>query len=66
MSETDTDYREFESSKTVVLAEDVHTVAKHISIDEDRSIKEVVDKLLREHVDVQRELSRRVEGNDEQ
>lgn len=59
MTENEVKYRSIDSpSKTVFLAEDVHKALKHIAIDEDRPIKEVADKLLREHSEIQRELSR--------
>jgi hypothetical protein len=44
------------STKTVLIAEDVHNAIGHIATDEDSTIKTVVDEILRSDDSVQREL----------
>lgn len=45
-----------ESTKTVVVAEDVHNAISHIATDEERPIKEIVDDKLRGDGEIQKEL----------
>lgn len=56
MLQPEAEYRQIDSKKTVVAAEDVHKAIKQIKVDEERPMKEVVDKLLREHPDIRNEL----------
>lgn len=60
---TDVEYRSVDSTKTVVVAEDVHKAIKQITVDEEKSVKEVVDKLLREHDTLRSELHSTESGN---
>jgi hypothetical protein len=47
------------STKTVQIAEDVHNAIGHISMDEESPIKTVVDEILRDDDNIQRELEYR-------
>lgn len=42
-----------QTTKTVVVDNDVHKAIRHLSDDEDMSIQDTVDKVLREHDSVQ-------------
>lgn len=57
MFDRDIEYREVDSKKTVPLAEDIHTAIDYMSTDEDKPIKEVTDKLIRESPTLQQRLS---------
>lgn len=61
MSETDTTEGEEEaetiqSSKTVVVSEEVHMALRYIAADEEASIKSIVDRELRKSDAIQDEL----------
>lgn len=60
----DTDAEVIESTKTVVVAEDVHNAIKHIAADEEVPIKEVVDDKLRDDGEIQKELDIRSQKNE--
>lgn len=49
------------STKTVVVAEDIHNAISHIAADEDESIKRVVDNILRDNDSIQTELEIRAQ-----
>lgn len=59
MFNRDIEYREVDSDSatTVPIAEDIHKEISHIKADENRSIKEITDKLLRESPTLQQRLS---------
>lgn len=57
MLDRDIEYREVDSTKTVPLAEDIHTAIDHMSTDKDKPIKQITDKLIRESPTLQQRLS---------
>lgn len=44
-----------DTTKTVALADDVHSELKHRSVDEEESIRKLVDDILREDLDIEGE-----------
>jgi hypothetical protein len=62
MSESETDDSSsdvIKSTKTVLIAEDVHNAIGHIAMDEERPIKTIVDSILRSDEAVREELEYR-------
>jgi hypothetical protein len=58
MFDRNTEYREVDSDSatTVPIAEEIHDEIRHIKVDEERSIKEITDKLIRESPTLQQRL----------
>jgi hypothetical protein len=65
MSEAETREREtIESTKTVVVAEDVHNAISHMATDREDPIKTVVDDVLRGDSQIQKELEIQKQRNE--
>ena len=67
MSEAETrDPETIKSTKTVVLAEDVHNAISHMATDREDPIKTVVDDVLRGDDEIQKELEIQEKRNDDE
>jgi hypothetical protein len=64
-AETQDERATIESTKTVVVAEDVHNAISHIATDREDPIKAVVDDVLRGDDTIQKELEIRNAKDDE-
>lgn len=60
-AESPSEDRVINSTKTVVVAEDVHNAIDHISTDRGEPIKNVVDDILRDNDAIQTEIQLRQE-----